>query len=645
MGDTILTIGASAIAAAQAGLVTTGQNISNVNTPGYNRQEAVQTSRAATFTGSGFLGQGVDVTTVRRAYSDFLAARTLSAQTQSSALTAREAQLSQLDNLFGDPTSGLTPALDSFFAGINAVAANPGDMSARQTALSATQGLVGRFGQLQSQVGEMRDSANSRIQGAVSTINNLGAAIATLNARILSGGYGISITPPNDLMDKRDELLRELNRSIGATAVAQSDGTYNVFLSNGQALVVGTQAQPMIVEPDPQDPQNLAIGTKNGNTITLFHSADFTGGELQGLLAFRDGDLAAAENSLGRIAIALGSAFNAQNRLGLDLNGTPGGDFFNVPSPLVQASLNNAGNAVVQASISDGSAVTASDYRLDYDGANYTLTRLADGTTQTFAGLPQTVDGLQITLASGATQAGDTFLIQPTRYAARDISVALGSPAQIAAAAPVRTSASSSNGGNAVISQGSVDAGYAAAPIAGPVTIAYSKATGMLTGFPAGTPVTVTVGNTSTTYPAGAPVPYTSGASISFGPRFAITGAPADGDTFVIAPNTGGVGDNRNAQLLASLARSKIVGGAEGVGTAYGQLVGSIGSTAQQAQLENDAQTKLLEQANAAQQAVSGVNLDEEAANLQRYQQAYLAAGKLIGVASTLFDAILDIGR
>ena len=490
MGDSILSIGASAIAAAQAGLTTTGHNISNVNTPGYNRQEAVQTSRPAMYTGSGFLGQGVDVTTVRRIYSDFLAARGVSAQTQSSALNARQDQLTQLDNLFGDPTSGLTPSLDAFFAGINAVASNPGDMSARQTALSAGQGLVSRFQQIQSQVAEMRDSANSRIAGTVSTINNLGAEIATLNARIVAGGYGVSITPPNDLMDQRDQLLLELNKSVGATAVAQSDGTYNVFLSNGQALVVGTQAQPMTVQPDPQDPQNLAIGTKSGSSVTLFHSADFTGGELQGLLAFRDNDLADAENALGQISVALGSAFNAQHRLGLDLNGTPGGDFFKVPTPNVQASLGNTGNAVVQATIADGTKVTASDYRLDYDGANYTLTRLADGTTQTFAALPQTVDGLQIAVSSGAAQAGDTFLIQPTRYAARDISLAIGSPAQIAAAAPIRTSATPANGGNAVISQGSVDAGYASAPLAGPVTIAYSTATGMLTGFPAGSPVT-----------------------------------------------------------------------------------------------------------------------------------------------------------
>ncbi|MDQ6619005.1 MAG: flagellar hook-associated protein FlgK [Pseudomonadota bacterium] len=646
MANSILSIGASAIAAAQAGLVTTGHNISNVNTPGYSRQEAIQVDRNYLFTGGGYLGQGVDIATVRRSYSEFLAARALSSQTQSSAMSVRQDQLSQLDNMFGDVTSGLSPALDTFFAGINAVAANPADTSSRQTALSAAQGLVGRLRQLDGQLTDLRNAANTRVAGTVTSINNIGAQIASLNARILNAASaGAGNTPPNDLLDQRDQLVMDLNKSIGATAVPQSDGTYNVFLSNGQALVTGVQTLTVSATADPQDPRNLVIGLVNAGQTTIFHSGDFAGGELQGVLAFRDGDLAAAENSIGRIAVALGSAFNVQHRLGQDLNGVPGGDFFSVPAPNVQPALSNSGNASVTAAIADGTQITTSDYRLAYDGTNYVVTRLSDSAAQTFATLPQTVDGVTFTLSSGAAAAGDTFLVQPTRYGARDIGVALTSPAQIAAAAPIRTSVSVTNLGSGTISQGSVDAGYPLAPLTSAVVITYSKSAGTLTGFPPLVPVTVQTGNTTTTYAPGTPVPYTAGATISFGPRFTISGTLADGDSFTVAPNSGARGDNRNAQLLASLARSNVVGGTQSVHAAYGELVGSIGSAAQQAQVENDAQTHLLHQAQSAQQAASGVNLDEEAANLQRYQQAYLAAGKLMSVAATLFDSILNIGR
>ncbi|HZP86533.1 MAG TPA: flagellar hook-associated protein FlgK, partial [Burkholderiales bacterium] len=292
MANSILSIGASALAAAQAGMLTTGHNISNVNTPGYSRQETIQIDRPGAFTGGGYLGNGVDVATVRRVYSDFLAARTISSQTQASALGVKQDQLAQLDSIFGDATSGLSPALNDFFASINAVAANPSDIASRQSALSAAQGLVGRFHQLDDQLGQIRDAANMRIAGTIQTINSLGAQIASLNARIMNApGSSGGATPPNDLLDQRDQLVTELNKSVGATAVPQSDGTYNVFLSNGQALVTGVQAQTMTANPDPQDPQNLTIGLKTAGTTVQFHSGDFSGGELGGILEFRDNEL------------------------------------------------------------------------------------------------------------------------------------------------------------------------------------------------------------------------------------------------------------------------------------------------------------------------------------------------------------------
>jgi flagellar hook-associated protein 1 FlgK len=272
------------------------------------------------------------------------------------------------------------------------------------------------------------------------------------------------------------------------------------------------------------------------------------------------------------------------------------------------------------------------------------VTRLSDGNVQTFATLPQTVDGVTIAVA-GTPAAGDRFLIQPVHDAAANIGVALADPSGFAAAGPVVTGAGTANVGNASIGSATADATYAASPLAAAFTLTYASATATLSGFPATLPVTVTTGSTSTTYPAGLPVPYTSGATISFGGvSFTLTGTPGNGDTFTVGPNTAGFGDNRNAQALAALGdQALLANGTASFSGAYGQMVAAVGNQAQQASVEHSAQAALLDQTQQAQQSVSGVNLDEEAANLQRYQQAYQAASKAIAVAGTMFDAILGI--
>jgi len=362
-------------------------------------------------------------------------------------------------------------------------------------------------------------------------------------------------------------------------------------------------------------------------------------------MAYRDGALAKARNELGRIAAVMTEAFNAQHRLGVDLNGQPGGNVFSVPAPTWSANVNNTGSAVLAPSVADAGALAASDYELRFASGNWTVTRLSDNTTQTFATLPQTVDGVTFAV-SGAPAAGDSFLVQPTRNTARDLTMLVSDPARIAAAAPVRTSLGTTNTGNATISGGSVTAAYLATPLGAPVTLAYNAGTNMLTGFPVTQPVTVTLNGTSTTYAAGSPVPFSAGAAFAFGGiEVTMTGTPANGDSFVVAPNTNGVGDNRNAKLLAALASANIVGGVTTLSGALGQLVGNVGSVTHETTIEYEAQSAMLAQTEAAMQSVSGVNLDEEAANLQRFQQAYQAAGQVMRIADSLFETILDIHR
>jgi flagellar hook-associated protein 1 FlgK len=647
MSNGIYGIGLSGLAAAQAGLLTAGHNIANVNTPGYSRQEILQTTQLPLFTGAGFFGAGTNVAAVRRVYSEFLVARHRQVAADAAQLDAYHAQIKQVDNLFGAPETGLSPALASFFAGVNGVAAHPSDVASRSQMLSSATGLVARFRGLATELERMRAGANTEVRNSVNSINGYASQIASLNRRIAEASAANANQPANDLLDQRDALIGQLNQVIGARAITQTDGSANVFLSNGQALVIGVSSFALKTTPDAIDPGNLQVALDTGGgTFVQFRTSDVVGGALAGVLSHRDSILTRAENEIGRIALALGAAFNAQHRLGQDLKGAAGTDFFSVPSPMVQAALTNTGSAAIDAAITSASAVAASDYQLAFDGTNYTVTRQSDGTVQTFAALPRTVDGVTISVASGAMAAGDTFLIQPTRYAARDIGVAIGDPTRIAAATPIRTSATVANAGSGVISGGTIDASYLTVPLASPLALTYSAATGTLSGFPAAAPVSVTVGTTTTVYPAGTPVPYASGATIAFGGvSFTLTGTIADGDTFTIGPNTSGTGDNRNAQLLASLNEANLVAGTATLGSAYGQMTAFVGTTTQGVGVESEAQAELLAHADAALQSISGVNLDEEAANLQKYQQAYQAAGKVMAIANSLFDSILEIAR
>lgn len=641
MGSTgMLGIGLSGLTAAQAGLVTTGHNIANVNTPGYTRQQTIQSVRTPQFTGSGYFGQGVNVDSVRRVYSDFLASQVRSNQASAADLSIRKSELDQLDNLFANSSSSLGAALGDFFAGVNAVAARPADVPSRQTLLSSAQALVSRFHQLGEQLAETRSGANARIESAVVSINAYARDIAGLNRRIAEATAASGDTAPiNDLLDQRDALMVEINKQIGATGVLQSDGSLNVFLANGQALVVGQDTSELQVGRSLAQPGDLIVGLKTPGGLVPFRTQDISGGALSGLLGFRDGQLTAAENALGRIALVTAQAFNDQHRLGQDLTGQPGGSLFGIPP---QEAVTIVGTATLSVSLANAGALTTSDYQLAYDGTNYRLTKLDDNTSRTFATLPQTVDGLTFALGSGTPAAGDLFRIQPTRSMARDLTLAMTDPARIAAAAPIRTSAATANTGTGTISAGTIDASYLPTPLAVPVHFTFSTPP---TTFSTTGAVDVTVGTTTTNYAAGAPIPYTEGASIGFnGIAFTLNGAPAAGDRFTVQTNVGGTGDNRNAVRLAELATQNIVGnGTTSLHGAYGQIVAAIGNATREVGIESDAQSLMLTQVQNSQSAVSGVNLDEEAANLQRYQQAYQAAGKFVAIAGTLFQTLISI--
>ena len=628
----ILNAGLSGLGAAQIGLSTTGHNIANVSVPGFNRQQVVQTTQTALATGAGFIGQGTQVSTVRRLYNAFLDHQVLAAQADSSQLSAYYSQIRQIDNMLGDASSGLSPVLQGFFSALQSATNNPADSTSRQAVMNAGDSLAAGFNAMDQSLARMGDAINGQINSSVASVNSYVQQIAQLNQKIVLAQSSASGQPANDLLDQRDALIADLNKEVKVTVLPQSDGASNLFVGNGQALVMGSTAYGLSTLNSPIDPGRVEIGYASpGGTIPLPESG-FQGGSLGGLLAFRSQTLDPARNALGRVAMTLADTFNQQHQLGQDLNGAAGGSFFNISGPQVNASAKNTGNAAISASLSNASALTVSDYRLGFNGTVYTLTRLSDANQQTFASLPQTVDGVTLTLASGAAAAGDKFLIRPTVAGAGSISLAVTGADKLALAAPIRATQGNANTGRGSISGGVVNGPPPInANLQQPVTLTFTGAGSF------------NVSGTGTGNPSG--VAYVAGGNISYnGWTVQISGTPAAGDTFTIGPNSVGVADNRNALLLAGLQTGSFVGGNMSYQSAYGNLVGTIGNKTHALDVTSTAQAALVDQSTAARESFSGVNLDEEAAQLMRYQQAYQASAKVMAMAGKLFDAILQLG-
>jgi flagellar hook-associated protein 1 FlgK len=637
----ILSIGQTALAAAQAGLATTGHNVANASTAGYNRQQVVQGAMPGQNNGFGYIGRGTQIETVKRVFDEFLNNQVVAAQSNKSRLDAYYSQVKRLDSLVADPQTGVTPALQHFFKGVQNITADPNGAASREALLSSATGLVSSFHTLDNYFSEMSGGVNSELTTSLTTINAYAKQIGKLNDAIEKAMGTLDSKPANDLLDQRDQLINDLSKEIKVSVVKQGN-SYNVFVGNGQPLVMGLQTFDLVSVAHPTDPQRMQVGYSINGTAQILPESTMTGGRVGGLLEFRSQSLDGTQNALGRMAIGLATTFNAQHRLGITQSGAMGGDFFNIDLS-TSAHLNGVD---ATATITDVSQLTTSDYRLQYDGANYNITRLSDGKISTFDTLPQTVDGVEFTV-SGTPEAGGYFLLRPMADAVSSFKVVIANQGDIAVAAPIVTGAPLANSGTAAINPGSVNSSFTMATVTPTVTLAYDATDSEFTGFP-DVPVTVTtLAGVSTTYAAGTPVPYTSGATISFGGvEVAISGVPAEGDTFTIGENVNHNGDSRNAILLGSLQEKSIFN--NGTATyqgAYAQMVSNIGNLTREVQVTGAAAGKLYTQTVEAQQSMSGVNLDEEAANLMRYQQAYQAAGKIMQTASLLFDTLLEIGR
>ena len=675
----IFGVGVSGIQAAQAGMLVTQHNITNSNTPGYSRQSIIQGTAIPVGTSIGFAGNGVQVTTISRQYNAFLTDQVRRSESELSSLDSYFSNIQVIDDLLADANAGVSPAIQDFFKGVQQVAASPSSLESRQAMVSSAQSLVARLQGANQRISDLYGQVNQQVGDMVGTINSYAQQIAKLNERITVAESAVS-QPANDLRDQRDQLVSDLNKLVKVQVVPVGDSGIQVFIGKGQLLVSGNQASALSAVKSSEDPSRITVALKTNNGDQELPEDIVSGGELGGLLQFRSETLDKAVNSLGKVAASLALTFNAQHGVGMDLYGNNAGDanfaadFFQISQPKVIAS--NASGPVVTASftaprISDPAStgnyytdLTGSDYQLEYNAGNFTLTRLSDGVVwsdTSIAGLNSQItdptdtrgpQGFSLADDGAAYTDGDSFLIEPTREIAKNITVnnsIAGDVKLIAAGSAMRASVGLTNQGSMAVK---IDRMMSGTPtLAYPVQI--TMASNYLTFDPSYDGQTVTIVDSTGTFDrviGTDPIPFTTGASyVLDGVMFSLSGTPQDGDTLSIDWNDGqsggvGVSDGSNITLLGKLlTQNTMSGGSVSYQGGYAQMVSDVANKAREIEVTKDAQQTLVDQATAARDSESGVNLDEEAAALLKYQQLYQASARSISIGQKLFDELLSI--
>jgi len=623
----MLSIGSSALLAYRTALDVVSQNIANANTAGYSRQRADLTNVAGAALPNLVLGDGVEVQTVQRLNDVFVQQQLVQDDSSYSRINTFQTYAAQADSLLSGSSSGLAQPLQNFFTALSGLSANAGSTASRQALLAGAQSLATGFNTLQQQLQGLNDQVSGSLGSTVGGINTAASQLAQLNQRISQATAQSNGQPPNDLLDQRDQLLRTLGSAVGISSTINADGSANVFVGNGQALVLGASANRLSVQADAFGQSQDIVLNSGGNTRSVLTS-QISGGALGGLLDTQRELLGPAMNQLGQLAASLASAVNAQHQQGMDQYGQLGGALFNIAPPLVSAASGNAGSASVTATVANASQLGSSDYVLKYDGSSWSLTDRSSGASVALSGngtaaSPLTGAGLSL-VVSGTPAAGDQYLVQPTRFAAGSLAVAITDPGRVAVAAPVQAVAGSGNTGNASIATPQVlDAGNPA--LLSTAVIQFTSAT------------TYSI-NGSGSYT------YSSGGNIDVdGVRVRISGTPAAGDSFTLRANSGSSTDTSNASALAGISSLKLLNqGSDTLGSANAALVSRTGATAQQAQAQLSAQTAIRNQSQTARDSVSGVNLDEEASDMMRFQQAYQAAAQVISTSNSLFQSLMS---
>ena len=522
---------------------------------------------------------------------------------------------------------------------MNAVSQDPTSLPNRQTFLSDAQVLATDFNSVASQLAGGLTQLNGQLASAVGTINSLTQQIAGLNKQIMAQ-QGSGAGPPNALLDTRDNLVQQLGQELGVSVTAGPNGSVDVYTTGGAVLVAGGTSANLSATSSGYGGANLSIIYQpTGQDIT----ASLSGGTIGGVITSQ-GQIVAAQNSVGGIAAALAASVNARQSLGLDLNGAQGANVFSVGGPSVLAAATNTGGGTLAAAITDANSFVPGDYIVAKTSGGYQATNTATGQVTPLGGGPSlSLDGMTLTV-SGTINTGDSFEIEPTANAAQTLKVVAADPKAIAAASAY-VATPGGNIGNVTASafsattSGALAAGTVIVPASyfgQNLTVKFTSAT----SFDVLSPLNTVIGSGTFTaaaqvaiaYPS-PPAPAGAVAAVTLSP-----GTPAAGDTFALTP--GGADSNGNVLAMTNLAGQNLLSG-QTLSSAYGALVGQVGSAGQAANFAAQTAQGVLSQVQSVQQSISGVNLDEQAADLVSYQQAYQAAAQVIASAQVLFQSLL----
>ncbi|MGE8237290.1 MAG: flagellar hook-associated protein FlgK [Stenotrophomonas indicatrix] len=624
--SSVLSTGTSALLAFQRALATTSHNVANLNTPGYSRQKVDFATATPQNYGYGDVGNGTRIVDIRRAADQLAISRLLDSGGELARLKQLSGMADRVNALFSDAATNVAGVWSNFFDTVSGLSSNAAGTADRQNMLDGAKALANRFSQLNTHLNNLNGEVNNGLMAGATEVNRLASEIAQINGAI---GTNIANAAP-DLLDRRDQLISQLVGYTGGTAVIQDGGIMNVYTAGGQALVVGTTASKVTTVADPYQPERLQLALQTqGGTITLDPKA--VGGQIGGLLEFRDTVLTPAQAELGKLAVGLAETFNSTHRQGVDLYGQMGGDFFNIGTPRVTGNAGNTGTGSITASYGDLGKLEAQNIVLKFDGSNWAASRADTGASVPLTGTgtaadPLIINGVKL-VVGGTPAANDRFLLQPTAGVAGSLEMAITDPSRIAAAAAIKGAAALANTGTGKLS-GVTVTDAANANLRNPAAIVFTSAT-------------------TYTIDGGPPQTYTPGQTISAnGWSFVLDGVPKNGDTFNITPTPAGSSDNSNATKLSKVESAKAFNaGTVTLGGALGGLTTQVGAAARSAEYSLGAQQVIADQAQAARDEVSGVNLDEEAADMLRLQQAYQAASQLISTADSMFQTILGAVR
>ncbi|MFZ2307690.1 MAG: flagellar hook-associated protein FlgK [Rhodoferax sp.] len=639
----LLNVGARALQANQAALQTAGNNIANVNVAGYSRQKVVLATVPGQHTAVGYIGQGVSVQSIQRNFSEFLTRQSTLATSTQAADATRADKLRQLEGIFAGGKQGLGASISDMLNAFSDVANAPTDMTARTVVLTRIDETASRMRAASQQLDDMQTGVAQELAQKVTTINSLAQSIAAVNDEITrTQGNG---QPPNDLLDRRDQLIKELNQYIQTTSVKADDGSVGLYIAGSQELVLGSAASTVaILKDDYGDSRSSKLAVMRAGGPLKLDEDMLGGGEVSGLLRFQNSDLNEGRNLLGRLTLATTTAMNDQHKLGLDLDGNVGGNLFsptvfgpnNVMEPKPPAVL-NTGGAVMTLSVADTTKFAASDYEIQFNGATTgTITRRSDGQVTAFdTSLSPTnsisIDGLDIAQAGGAAP-GDRFLIKPFSTSASNVTSVFSTPRALAVASPVAATMGAANTGS--LQQ-----------------VSMSARTNPPAPASLGVVITFTGSNTYTRSDQGATVfTYTPGqaieATVPATPPLAdwsltLQGTPKAGDTVTVNANLYPTLSSGNATAMMNLRDAAMFDGAA-MTDGYAGLISQIGIRTQSADYAAQVSASIATNVERDRAGVSGVNLDEEAASLLQYQQAYQASAKMIQIAQNIFDTLIQ---